>query len=172
MTDNPADLTASRSEQRSGRILVAAIVALVVATIGYFALGMPGMDHSAGSSMDGMSMTDTQRESTDMNRATSQLVDSARFEGAASAEGTVMINVHIPYDGEIDGTDLFMAFDDIDPELLPTDQGTQLAVYCRSGDMSATAVESLTRLGYTNIVELDGGMNAWTESGRRLSGQP
>jgi rhodanese-related sulfurtransferase len=169
MTDNPAPLTASRSEQRAGRILVGAIVALVVATFIYFALGMPGMDHSAGSSMDGMSMTDTPGESTLMNRATSQLVDPARFERAVSAGEAVVINVHTPYEGEIGGTDLFMAFDNIDPELLPTDRGTQLAVYCRSGNMSAAAVESLTRLGYTDIIELDGGMNTWIESGRQLS---
>ena len=51
-----------------------------------------------------------------------------------------------------------MVFDHIDPRLPPTDRSTQLAVYRLSGDMSAIAVESLTRLGYTDIVELDGGM--------------
>lgn len=36
-----------------------------------------------------------------------------------------------------------------------------MAVYCRSGSMSATAVETLARLGYEDIVELDGGMVKW-----------
>ena len=165
----PGASAASRSEQRAGRILVGAFIGLVIAMIGYFALGMPGMDHSAGSSMDGMSMNDTPGESAAMNPATSRLVDSAGFERVASAVDSFVVNVHVPYDGEVDGTDLFMAFDDIDPRLLPNDRSTQLAVYCRSGNMSAIAVESLTRLGYTDIVELDGGMNAWVESGRRLN---
>lgn len=172
MTEKPAPLTASRSEQRAGRILVGAILALIVAMISYFALGMPGMDHSAGSSMNGMSMTDTPSDATEMSRATSRLVEPVRFDDVVSAGEAVVINVHVPYEGEIAGTDLFMPFDDIDPELLPTDRGTQLAVYCLSGNMSATAIESLTRFGYTDIIELDGGMNAWTESGRRLSNRP
>ena len=35
--------------------------------------------------------------------------------------------------------------------------------------MSADAVVTLSGLGYTNIVELDGGMNAWRASGRTVT---
>ena len=67
-----------------------------------------------------------------------------------------MINVYVPYDGEIDGTDLLMPFDDIDTSALPPDRATPLAVYSRSDTMSAVAVVALAALGYTNNVELDG----------------
>lgn len=79
-----------------------------------------------------------------------------------------MINVHVPYEGEIEGTDLFLQYDRIDSVSLPSERDTPLVVYCRSGSMSAEAVVTLAGLGYTNIVELDGGMNAWSESGRQI----
>ena len=34
--------------------------------------------------------------------------------------------------------------------------------------MSTIAAQSLSRLGYDDIVELDGGMQAWEQSGRGL----
>jgi phage shock protein E len=81
----------------------------------------------------------------------------------------VTINVHIPDEGSIPGTDLAIAFDDISSSTdLPEDLDTPLAVYCRSGNMSADAVDDLEDLGYSDIVELDGGFNAWEASGREL----
>ena len=44
-----------------------------------------------------------------------------------------------------------------------------MAIYCRSGTMSAAAAPVLAELGYDDIVELDGGMVAWTASGDRCS---
>ncbi|MFN0090295.1 MAG: rhodanese-like domain-containing protein [Acidimicrobiales bacterium] len=51
---------------------------------------------------------------------------------------------------------------------LPNNRSTPLAVYCRSGNMSADAVDDLEALAYTDIVELDGGFNAWTRADRPL----
>ncbi|NLA36906.1 MAG: rhodanese-like domain-containing protein, partial [Actinobacteria bacterium] len=41
-------------------------------------------------------------------------------------------------------------------------------VYCKSGNMSADAVADLAALGYTDVVELDGGFDAWVDAGRGL----
>ena len=43
-----------------------------------------------------------------------------------------------------------------------------MAVYCKSGRMSADAVSTLRQLGYTDVVELRGGMDAWAAGGREL----
>ena len=51
---------------------------------------------------------------------------------------------------------------------LPADRSTPLAIYCRSGNMSAAAVNDLEALGFNDIVELEGGFNAWVASGRPL----
>ena len=155
------DGSATTRSPRSDKSFVAAFIAVVAAVIAYFALGMPGMDHGSGSSMDGMDMTS--------ETPTHRLVDADAFDAALDSPDAVMINVHVPYDGELEGTDLFMPFDAIDPASLPTDQAAPLLVYCRSGSMSAEAVVTLAGLGYTNIIELHGGMNAWRASGRMVA---
>ena len=45
------------------------------------------------------------------------------------------------------------------------DKNQILVLYCKSGPMSASAAKELAALGYTNIVELKGGFNAWKRAG-------
>ncbi len=153
------DESPTERSPRPDKIFVVAFIAAVVAVIAYFAFGMPGMDHGSDSSMDGM----------DMTSQTHRLVAPDAFDAALDQPDAVVINVHVPYDGELEGTDLSMPFDKIDPASLPTDQATPLLVYCRSGSMSAEAVVTLAGLGYTNITELQGGMNEWRASGRMVA---
>jgi adenylyltransferase/sulfurtransferase len=47
--------------------------------------------------------------------------------------------------------------------ILPRDQ-TIVAV-CRSGNRSATAIDVLKRAGFSDVLNLKGGMTAWTRSG-------
>lgn len=81
----------------------------------------------------------------------------------------VLINVHTPYEGEIRKTDMMMSVEDIEKNLaqLPTDKNTQIIVYCKTGHMSAEAVKKLASLGYTNVSDLKGGMDAWQKAGEK-----
>jgi rhodanese-related sulfurtransferase len=38
-------------------------------------------------------------------------------------------------------------------------------VYCRTGNRSSTAIETMKDLGFTEVYELDGGIVSWAESG-------
>ena len=78
-----------------------------------------------------------------------------------------LINVHIPYEGEIEGTDLFLPFNEIEEALdeLPTNKSAKLVLYCRSGSMATTAARTLVGLGYTDVWNLDGGMIGWKQAG-------
>jgi phage shock protein E len=81
-----------------------------------------------------------------------------------------LVNVKTPYSGEIAGTDLYIPYDQLTARAsqLPADMGAKILVYCRSGVQSAQAAQTLLDLGYTNVWNLDGGMNAWEASGRQL----
>jgi rhodanese-related sulfurtransferase len=81
-----------------------------------------------------------------------------------------LLNVKTPYIGEIAGTDLYIPYTDLAARAaqLPANKGARIVVYCRSGNESAIAAQTLIDLGYTNIDNLDGGMTAWTASGRQI----
>lgn len=80
-----------------------------------------------------------------------------------------VINVHIPYEGEVPNTDSNVPYNDVDALMaaLP-DRNAPIILYCRSGRMSEEASRVLVGLGYTNVIDVPGGMNAWTTSGREL----
>ena len=99
----------------------------------------------------------------------SRLLEPARFAAEIAKPRVVTVNVHVPDEGSIPGTDLAIPYDRIEARRAELPPGsTPLAIYCRSGRMSAIAARTLAALGYARISELAGGMEAWQESGRRL----
>lgn len=93
-----------------------------------------------------------------------------QLASALEAKNFTLVNVHIPYAGEIPQTDALVPFNDIQNNLdkLPADKNAPVVVYCRSGSMSRAASEELVGLGYTNIIDISGGMNAWQKMGGTL----
>lgn len=102
-------------------------------------------------------------------------VESVQFQtitAAELAEGLTnkdfaLVNVHVPYEGEIAGTDLFVPYDQIAAHAgdLPSDKHKAIVLYCRSGRMSEIAATTLVHLGYSNVSHLANGMNGWTAAG-------
>ncbi len=45
------------------------------------------------------------------------------------------------------------------------DPNTPLVLYCGGGYRSALAAEALQKMGYTNVISMDGGIRGWREAG-------
>jgi rhodanese-related sulfurtransferase len=130
---------------------------VLVLTVFAVACGGPGEDHPE------MSAAKTPATLLDPNAFAARI---------ARAEATV-INVHVPYEGEIEGTDHLIPFDVIvGDKRLPADKGAEIVLYCRTGRMSVTAAKELAAAGYTNLYDLEGGMRAWEEAGKPLVHRP
>lgn len=112
----------------------------------------------------GSNETPTQRGGNKTSQV--QLVEPAEFSNLVKDGDNFLLDVHVPEQTHIPGTDAFIPYNEISQNLdkLPQDKTTPILVYCRSGSMSATASQELTDLGYTNVYDLRGGMNAYKES--------
>lgn len=147
--------------------VIGAIIGVMALLAGYMALGMPGMDHTAA-----QHEMATMPNMTDRAATPPALVGLTpeQFAGRLADRSSFVINVHTPYDGELDGTDAFITFDTIaDSAQRPAAKDREILLYCRSGRMSAIAGQTLIDLGYTNVSHLSGGMNAWVAAGRPLA---
>lgn len=44
------------------------------------------------------------------------------------------------------------------------DTGAKIVLYCGGGYRSALAADNLQKMGYTNVISMDGGYRGWTEA--------
>lgn len=80
-----------------------------------------------------------------------------------------IINVHIPYAGEVANTDANIPYNDLEALMAAIpDKNAPVILYCRSGNMSKQAARALLDQGYTHIWDVPGGISAWQASGRAL----
>jgi len=92
------------------------------------------------------------------------------FSRALEAKDFLLINVHVPYQGEIPGTDMLMPYHLVEQheDRLPPAKDTKIVVYCLTGPMGYAAAGSLVKLGYTRVHHFEGGMLSWVRNGRQL----
>jgi rhodanese-related sulfurtransferase len=97
-------------------------------------------------------------------------VDADKLANMLEHKDFTFVNVKTPYIGEIDRTDLYIPYDQLQARAseLPQAKDAKILVYCRTGNESGQAVQILLGMGYTNIWNLDGGMVAWQNSGRQI----
>jgi len=105
-----------------------------------------------------------------MSNKSNEKISVDQLEKLMDQKNFTLINVHIPYQGEIDNTDLLIPFNAVNQNknLLPKNKDAKIVVYCMEDQMSNVAAEQLTKMGYTRVFNLQGGMLAWQNQGRRL----
>jgi len=52
-----------------------------------------------------------------------------------------------------------------DVEQMIPDKNAKIVLYCGGGFRSALAADDLQKMGYTNVISMDGGWRGWTEAG-------
>src|ERR1700675_422683 len=86
-----------------------------------------------------------------------------------AGEGVVVIDVRDPdeyRDGSIEGANnISRGFLEFRIGTAAADQTTPIVLYCRTGLRSMLAAKALHDLGYTNVVNLQGGFQRWAQSG-------
>jgi rhodanese-related sulfurtransferase len=88
-------------------------------------------------------------------------------------ETVYLVNVHVPYEGEIAGTDAFIPYTEIVSRLDELPFGKQqVVIYCRSGNMSTEAAQAMVDAGAPPFSELGGGFYAWQDAGYPLQTNP
>ncbi|MBI2937991.1 MAG: rhodanese-like domain-containing protein [Thaumarchaeota archaeon] len=148
--------------QRTSIAIIAVMVAALFAGTSYILLAQQPMAQPSQPS-----------NSQSLNKLGYRDISSEELNTMLAKKDFLLVNVHVPYAGEIKGTDRFIPYNKIPQSIdqLPTDKATKIVVYCRSGMMSATASEELVSLEYTNILNLKGGMIGWEQNGYSLVGK-
>lgn len=116
---------------------------------------------SAGlASCDGTDTTDGSAGGAGWDRVSPQAL-----EERMASEDVYLVNVHVPYEGEIPGTDAFISYTEVVDRLGELPDDGSLVIYCRSGNMSTQAAQEMVDAGFTGFVELEGGFQAWEAAG-------
>jgi phage shock protein E len=89
-------------------------------------------------------------------------------------ESFLLVNTHIPYEGNLPTTDFSVPYNETAQQLnlFPADKDAEIVLYCLNDPMSISAAEQLVEAGYTNLKVLTGGMNAWQSAGFTLEMEP
>ena len=99
-------------------------------------------------------------------RIPSRSISPAQLKKLANQTNVFLINIHTPYQGEIEHTDTFIDEAHLFPnELLPKNLHTPIILYDLDGKNAPFAAKNLRTIGFTNVHYLQGGMNSWERHG-------
>ena len=104
--------------------------------------------------------------------ASTQTLDAAAFAELVTTNGVVVVDVRTPQEyaeGHLDGAlNLDVSSPDFAAAIAALDPDVTYALYCRSGNRSAQAMDVMSSAGLTSLAHLDGGVAAWTSDGGTL----
>lgn len=147
-----------------------AVLALFVAV----ALGTAACSSTdSDTSTAGGGSTQTQTQTSKATNSTAvQHLDPAAFATLISQPSTVVVDVRTASEfaeGHIaQATNIDVQATDFAEKIAVLDKTASYAIYCRSGSRSATAAGQMMAAGFTTVVDLAGGVTAWSTAGNKL----
>lgn len=90
---------------------------------------------------------------------TPPVIIDVRSKGEWDKDGYIAGSINVPF------TDFFANLDPI-----PADKDARIVVLCASGHRGSIMMMALRMMGYTNVVNLAGGLNAWKGAGLPVAG--
>ncbi|MDN4472887.1 rhodanese-like domain-containing protein [Demequina zhanjiangensis] len=92
-------------------------------------------------------------------------VDSSMFAAATEVDGVTIIDVRTPAEfaeGHLPGAvNIDVSAATFADEIAQLDPDADYAVYCRSGNRSRAAIETMQGAGFAALIGLEGGIGAW-----------
>jgi phage shock protein E len=101
-----------------------------------------------------------------------QHLTPAAFAEAARQQGTILVDVRTTEEyaaGHIEGArNIDVEAADFAQRIAALDKSASYALYCKSGHRSGIAAQQMLAAGFTRVVDLAGGIAAWTNDGRQV----
>lgn len=101
-------------------------------------------------------------------------LNPAQFEEMLKKDATVqLVDVRTPEEfaaGHIAGARLINIYDaDFNARIGGLDKTKPVLVYCAAGSRSASAATTMTKMGFTRVFDLAGGMGAWRSAAKPVT---
>ena len=101
--------------------------------------------------------------------STDETLDAKAFATAVASPGVTVVDVRTPEEfaaGHLRGAvNIDVNGPDFKAAVGELSKDGEYALYCRSGNRSATALATMKDLGFTHAYHLGGGIGAWTAAG-------
>lgn len=99
---------------------------------------------------------------------------AAAAELLAATPAPILVDVRTPQEfaeGHLDGATLVdLNAPDFADRIASLDRDASYVIYCRSGNRSAAAREVMAELGFTDVADIRGGIQAWSAAGLPVTG--
>ncbi len=135
------------------------LITFVIPVVLVLVIGALVVSYSSPSEKDNIETENTQNTTIESY----QDVTAEEFISIIETNDPFVVDTHIPEQEHIEGTDIFIPYTEVEANIadLPANKDAEILVYCRSGNMSQTASQTLANLGYTNVKNLVGGKIAY-----------
>lgn len=98
------------------------------------------------------------------------VVNSTVFEQKISEKEVQLVDARTPEEFQekhiANAINANILADDFEQRVGPLDKNKPVLVYCKSGVRSSNAAAKLKAMGFTNIIDLDGGITQWVAEGK------